>query len=100
VATVSYSRAAVADLERLARFLLEAHPEHVEATTGLIVEALAILQRHPLIGRPSEAGLHELLISRGRSGYVALYEYLASTDQGVVHRIRHQREAGFEQEAG
>jgi plasmid stabilization system protein ParE len=99
VATVSYSSAAFADLERLARFLRESHPEHAEATTGLIAEALGILQQHPLIGRPTEAGLHELLISRGRSGYVALYEYRTSTDQVLVHRIRHQREAGFEEEA-
>lgn len=99
MATVSYSSAAVADLERLARFLREEHPEHAEVTAGLIAEALAILRHHPLIGRPAEAGLHELLISRGRSGYVALYEYRASTDEVVVHRIRHQREAGFEDQS-
>lgn len=97
MATISYSSAAIADLERLARFLRRAHPEQAEATTGLIAEALAILHQHPLIGRPAEAGLHELLISRGRSGYVALYEYRPSTDQVLVHRIRHQREAGFEE---
>lgn len=97
MATVSYSRAAIEDLDRLALFLQASHPEHAEATAGLIAEALTILQQHPLIGRPAEAGLHELLISRGRSGYVALYEYRASTDQVLVHRIRHQREAGFEE---
>jgi len=97
VATVSFSNAAIADLERLARFLREAHPEHADATAGLIEEGLGILQQHPLIGRPTEAGLHELLISRGRSGYVALHEYRASTDQVLVHRIRHQREAGLEE---
>lgn len=50
-----------------------------------------------LIGRPAEAGLCGLLISRGRSGHVALYEYRAATDEVVVYRIRHQREAGFEE---
>lgn len=98
MATVSYSSAAVADLERLARFLREAHLEHAEATAGLIEEALGILHQHPVIGRPAEAGLHELLISRGRTGYVALYEYRTSIDQVVVHRIRHQREAGLEED--
>lgn len=97
MATVSYSRAAVEDLERLARFLREEHPEDAEATVDLISEALTILHGHPLIGRPAEAGLHELLISRGRSGYVALYEYRADTGEVLVHRIRHQREAGFEE---
>lgn len=98
MATVSYSSAAVGDLERLARFLREEHPEHAQATAGLIEEALGILRQHPLIGRPAEAGFHELLISRGRTGYVALYEYRASTDQVLVHRIRHQPEAGLEEE--
>ena len=98
MATVSYSSAAVADLERLARFLREVRPEHAEATAGLIEEALGILQQHPLIGRPTEAGLYELLISRGRTGYVALYEYRASTEQVLVHRIRHQREAGLDED--
>jgi hypothetical protein len=32
-----------------------------------------ILKRHPEIDRPVEDGLRELVISRGRTGYVALY---------------------------
>lgn len=97
MARIAYSGAAIEDLDRLVRFLLQNHPEHAVETAGLIAEALAILEHHPLIGRPAEAGLRELLISRGRSGYVALYEYRVATDDVVVHRIRHQREAGFEE---
>lgn len=97
MATVSYSGDAVEDLGRLARFLRERYPEHVDTTAGLIADALTVLQDHPLIGRPTEAGLHELLISRGRSGYVALYAYRPATDQVIVPRIWHQREAGFEE---
>lgn len=93
--TVAYSRAAVEDLVRLARFLREEHPEEADATASLIAGALSVLRDHPLIGRPAEANLHELLISRGRSGYVALYEYDAASDRVTVCRIRHQREAGF-----
>jgi plasmid stabilization system protein ParE len=92
VAKVVYSSAALGDLDRLARFLVQSHPEHASLTIDLIAEALAILEQHPLMGRPAEAGLCELVISRGRSGYVALYEY-----ELVVHRIRHQREAGFQE---
>jgi plasmid stabilization system protein ParE len=97
MATVSYSREAVEDLVRLARFLAERHPQDALATAGLIADGLTVLHDHPLIGRPTEAGLHELLISRGRSGYIALYEYSRATDHVTVHRIRHQREAGFEE---
>ena len=97
MATVAYSTAAVEDLDRLSQFLLESHPDEAEATAGLIADALTILKDHPRIGRPVEDGLHELLISRGRSGYVALYEYSASADLVTVYRIRHQREAGNEE---
>jgi addiction module RelE/StbE family toxin len=95
VSKVSYSRAAVEDLDRLAEFLHTTHPEDADATAGLVAGALGILRDHPLIGRPAEAGLHELPISRGHSGYVALYEYREATDEVVVLRIRHQREVGF-----
>ena len=38
-------------------------------------EAVTILGRHPLIGRAVEDGMRELVISRGRSGHVALYSF-------------------------
>ena len=55
-----------------------------------------VLARHPLIGRPAEKGLHELLISRGKSGYAALYRYLEAADVVLVLALRHQREAGYQ----
>jgi len=96
LATLTYSRAAIEELDRLSQFLHENQPEEAEAAAGLIAEALTVLRDHPLIGRPSEDGLHELLISRGRTGYVALYRYRESTDQVTVYRIRHKREVGYE----
>jgi plasmid stabilization system protein ParE len=83
---------ALGDLERLADFLLEHSPVHAAATAALIVEALDVLKGHPLIGRPVEAGLHELVISRGRTGHVALYRYQVEHDRALVLAIRHQRE--------
>ena len=97
MARVSLSGAAIHDIDRLVRFLRASHPEDAEATIGLVLDAIAILQDHPLIGRPTETGQHQLLISRGRSGYVALYDYHPATDEVTVHRIRHQREAGYEE---
>ena len=97
MATLAYSSAAAEDLDRLAQFLQETHPEHVEATVELIAGALQILKDHPLIGRPTDSGQHGLLISRGRSGYIALYSYNQAADMVTVHRIRHQREAGYEE---
>lgn len=95
MAAVLLSAHAEEDLGRIADFLLETEPAAANATGGLILEALGVLARHPLIGRPAEAGLHELVISRGRSGYCALYDFDPVADLVVVHAIRHPREAGY-----
>ena len=63
----------------------------------LIEEAISILARHPLIGRRAERGLRELVISGGRTGYVALYRYEPDEELVFILAIRHQREAGFRQ---
>ena len=85
---------ALDDLDRLAAFLIDASPELAAETAPLIVGALRSLRDHPLIGRPVEEDLRELLISRGRTGYVALYRYNPVADQVLVLRVRHQRELG------
>ena len=61
----------------------------------LIAEAVDVLANHPLMGRPVEQGLRELVISQGKSGYVALYSYEREADVVLVLAIRHQREAGY-----
>jgi plasmid stabilization system protein ParE len=88
---------ALEDLERIFEFET-AHDEtlaHDHLAT--IREAIMILDRHPLIGRPARpsATLRELVISQGRSGYVALYEYSPGENLVRVVAIRHQREAGY-----
>ena len=42
-----------------------------------------------------EYGLRELVISRGRTGYVALYSLEEGQDAALILAIRHQREAGY-----
>lgn len=87
---------ALDDVDRLAAFLLGQSRAQAAATGPLILEGLQALARHPLLGRPVEHGLRELLISRGRTGYVALYRFDPATDRVLVLRVRHQREGGFE----
>ncbi len=65
------------------------------ATANVLTGGMNILKHHPLIGRPAELGYRELLISRGRSGYVALYKYEVERDAAVILAIRHQREGVF-----
>ena len=95
MARLIYSEQAVDDLERLTDLLLESDPVAAAATIDLIEEAVAILRRHPLIGRSVEAGLRELVISRGRSGYLALYSYEPAVEIVFVLAVHHQREAGY-----
>ena len=83
------------DLDRLVDFLLVEFPREAVRTANLIIDALAILEQHPKIGRPVEQGLRELVISRGKSGYVALYQYDEPADMAVVLAVRHQREQGY-----
>jgi len=90
-----FAAAAAEDLERLVEFLHERFPEDAIQTVDIITDALNILQRHPRIGRPLEAALRELVISRGRTGYLALYEYDEVSDLVIVLAVRHQREQGY-----
>ena len=83
------------DLDRLVDFLLATQPLEAVRTNDLITDALSILERHPMIGRPIEQGLRELVISRGNSGYLALYQYDESADVVIVLAVRHQREQDY-----
>lgn len=100
MARLIYTARALDDLERLADFLLEIDPAAAMDTGALIMEAVDVLRRHPLIGRPVESGLRELVISRGSSGYVALYSVEQGHDAVLILAIRHQREAGYTDEQG
>ena len=95
MARLIYSAQALADLARLTDFLLATDTAAAAQTAEVIEEAVNILRRHPLIGRPAEAGLRELLISRGKTGYVALYSHEADADAVLVLALRHQRELGY-----
>ena len=92
MAAVFYAPRALADIERLAEFLLARDETAAMETGEIIVDAVAHLTRHPLMGRIVEHGLRELVISRGRTGYVALYRFDAARDSVVMLAIRHQRE--------
>ena len=85
---LEYAATALADLERL--------DDLAPGASSLITNAVDVLARHPLIGREVEEGLRELIISRGRTGYVALYDFDEVEDIVTVRAIRHQREAGLD----
>ena len=99
MARLIYAEAALQDLERLADFLVEADPTAAATTIDLLARAISMLEENPLVGRPVEDPLRELVISRGRTGYVALYSFEAAHDVVLVLALRHQREAGYPEDA-
>ena len=92
---LAFSRRALADIDRLCDFLLENLPHEAARTAEVIASGLEVLKQHPEMGRPVEQGLRELVISRGRSGYLALYAFDPAADAVLVLAIRHQREVGY-----
>jgi plasmid stabilization system protein ParE len=90
-----YTEQALIDLERLSDFLLQTDPQAAQDTATLVFEALEILVQHPEIGRKVHSGQRELVISRGRTGYLALYRFLPHIDRILVLALRHQRESGY-----
>jgi Plasmid stabilization system protein len=94
MARLQLVRRAESDLDRLTDFLLAHSSDVAQATTELVVDGLQTLRRHPRIGRLCGDGLRELIISRGKTGYVALYRYDEIRDIVRILAIRHQRELG------
>ncbi len=95
MAQIALSRRAQADLDRLFEFVVAGDAGAADESIRAILEAIEVLKRHPFIGRLAGDELRELVISRGKSGYIALYEYLRAYDLVRILAIRHQREAGY-----
>ncbi|HET9651690.1 MAG TPA: type II toxin-antitoxin system RelE/ParE family toxin [Usitatibacter sp.] len=75
---------ALEDLQRLAAFLRVEDPQAASDTARLIFEALRVLEKYPLIGRAISGERRELVIYRGRTGYLAQYQYDPTTDEVLV----------------
>ncbi len=86
------------DLDRIIDHLASHNAEEVPSRIRQIIEAIAVLEHNPLIGRPVAAGRRELVIGRRARGYVALYRYVAAIDTVFVLALRGQREAGYPHE--
>jgi plasmid stabilization system protein ParE len=95
VAHVVYSPASLAHLERAFDFLRERAPDAAVAAAAAIQSAVSMLEHHPMIGRVVADDVRELVISYGRTGYVALYRFLPARDEVRVLAIRHQRELDY-----
>jgi plasmid stabilization system protein ParE len=83
------------DFQRILDHLYEFVVEKPEQRIEEIIEAIDILTNNPLIGRPADSGLRELVIGRRSHGYIALYRYISEIDTVFVLAIRSQNEAGY-----
>jgi len=83
------------DFERICDHLAQYDIEDSSSRIREIIQAIAVLDHNPLIGRPVYADKRELVIGRRSHGYVALYRYVAKIDTVFVLAIRSQREAGY-----
>ena len=98
MARVQITTRALADLERLFDFLAEHNPELARERMLSVRQAFELLSDHPLLGRQAEDGRRELILSRGRFGYVAKYRWIPAEDVVLILTVRHQLEAGYREE--
>jgi plasmid stabilization system protein ParE len=95
VARVVYSPNALANIERAFDFLARSDPETAAAAAATIRSAVDLVAHHPLIGRRLDDRLRELVISFGKTGYVALYRFVPARDEIRILALRHQRELDY-----
>ena len=95
MARIQITVAALRDLERLFDFIAAESPERAARQVRSVRRALELLADHPLLGRDAEDGRRELILSRGRYGYIAKYRWLPKEDVVMILAGRHQREAGY-----
>ncbi len=84
------------DIARLVDFLIEHDVDAALTIFYVIDDGVSILKNHPEVGRPTENdNLRELIISRGRTGYIALYEFDEINELAIILRVKHQRKEDF-----
>jgi plasmid stabilization system protein ParE len=96
VPQVVYSRNAVANLERLHRFLTEKNPEAARRAIDTVLGKLKALERFPRLGPvdPDRPGVRQVFMPFGAAGCVARYRIIEDQDTVIVLAVRHMREAG------
>jgi toxin ParE1/3/4 len=99
VACVEVATAALRDLARLVDFIAAEDPGRARGQVPSVRRAFEVLADHPLLGRSAEGGRRELVLSRGRYGYIAKYRWLPADDVVLTLSVRHQREVGYREES-
>ena len=92
-----YADGALADIERLYRFLAGKNPDAAQRAVAAILEQIEILERHPKLAPEADddPDYRDWVIRFGKSGYVARYRLDEDVDEILILTIRHGKEAGF-----
>jgi toxin ParE1/3/4 len=98
VARVQVTERALADLERFFDFIAAHDPKRARERMLSVRRAFELLADHPLLGRAAEDGRREIILSRGRYGYIAKCRWVPAKDVVLILAVRHQLEAGYREE--
>ena len=96
MARLIWSPRALADLQRLHRFLVLKSRRSADSAVSTIQRSVWLLREFPASGRPVEGRdpeRRELLVPFGQGGYGVAYAF--HDDIVSIIDVRHQREAGY-----
>ena len=83
------------DFARIRDHLAQTQASNIAGRLDSIVDACAILEEHPLIGRRVPGQLRELVIGSGSWGYMALYRYAPEVELVMIVAVKAQSEGGY-----
>ena len=94
---VEYADEVRFDLRRIAEFLSEWHAEEMDGVLEAMERSIETLTVNPYLGRPvlHRRNRRELIVGRGKLGFIVRYTIDESQRVALVLGIRGQRERGF-----
>lgn len=95
MATVEFAPETADDFARIIDYLNLIGATRPRTAITRILNALRALEANPGLGRLAGGTRRELVIGRGVTGYLALYEYLAELDLVLILAVRSQREQRY-----
>jgi len=95
LARIFFTERIDADLQRIVGHMHEHASTDADERPTALIAAIDVLAANPLIGRPCDNGLRELVIGRGMRCYLALYHYDERMDLVRILAIRSQKESGY-----
>ena len=91
---ILFSPDAVEDVERLRSFLDQNSPGAAQRALASIWTAISRLQEFPNLGMATgDADIRQIVVRFGASGYIVRYAALPGTEDILITRIWHGREA-------